>query len=260
MTEPKCRILWIRIDAKVMTKIWRKSELCFTLLWIAGYVIGNSLSARLSSTLGIESCAAAFFNLGVSLFLFFWISRNGLMKRYGLCKAKFPAVRFLWYIPLMILISKNFWNGATVTLPITDTIFGIFNMIGVGYLEELLFRGFLFRAVSRKSVKSGIVISSVSFGLGHIVNLFNGRGMSLTENIWQIIFAIAFGFLCVIIFHQGKTLWPCILTHTIFNVTSVFSKEAEVTGPVQILQNTAVLLLMIGYAWILTRTLPEGDG
>lgn len=236
-----------------MSKIWEKSELKFTLIWITIYAAGNSLSAEFSNMLGIKNCTTAVFNLGVSVFLLFWIKKNGLMKRYGLCKAELPASRFLWYIPLIILVSRNLWNGVTAILPIADTFFSICNMLGVGFLEELVFRSFLFRAVSRNSVNKGIVISSISFGLGHSVNLINGRGMELAENLWQIIFAMAFGFLCVIIFCLGKSLWPCILTHVIFNVTSIFSKEAEVVGSVQTLQNAATLLLVIGYIWVLTR-------
>lgn len=221
-------------------------------------MIGNSQGAELSNMLGIKDCATAVINLGLGLFLFFWIRKNGLMERYGLCKTKLPASRFLWYIPLIILASRNLWNGVAVNLPTVDTVFRVFNMIGVGYIEELLFRGFLFQAVSRNSAKKGIVISSVSFGLGHIVNLINGREMELAENLWQIIFALAFGFLCVTIFYRGGTLWPCILTHAFFNVTSVFSKETGATDPVQILQNAVILLLMIGYIWVLSRMLPEG--
>lgn len=241
-----------------MEKIWEKSELRFTLLWIAGYVVGNSLSNEISNTLGIKNCVTAVFNLGVSLFLLSWINKNGLMDRYGLCKTKLPASKFLWYIPLIILPSRNLWNGVAVTLPAVDVIFSICNMIGVGCLEELLFRGFLFQAISRNSVENGIVISSISFGLGHIANRVNSCGMVIVESIWQIIFATAFGFLCAIIFQRGKSLWPCILTHAIFNVTSVFSNEAGAAGSVRFFQNVGIFLLVIWYTWVLMRILPEG--
>lgn len=230
-----------------------KNELLFALLSIFAYITANSLGTGISNILGIKSCATAVFNLGVSLFLIFWIKKNGLMERYGLCKTALPTRNFLWYIPLVILASSNLWNGAEMTLPVADTVFSICNMIGVGFLEELLFRGFLYRAVSRNSAKRGILISSVSFGLGHIVNLFNGRGMEITENLWQIVFAAAFGFMCTMIFCQGKTLWPCILTHSAINVASVFSKEMAGTDSGQILQNTIILLLIFGYTYTVAK-------
>lgn len=242
-----------------MLRIWGKSEFRFALLWITIYITGNSLAAELSGALGIKHCAAAVFHLGMSLFLLFWIRKNGLMVWYGLCKTEAPAAKFLWYIPLVILVSRNLWNGVAAAHPFADAFFSVCSMIGAGFLEELLFRGFLFRAVSRNGVKRGAVISSVSFGLIHIFNLSNGSGSEFAENIWQVVFATAFGFLCVTIFYRGKTLWPCILTHAAFNAASVFVKEPEIPGPVQILQNAAALALVAGYTWILTRTLPKGD-
>lgn len=239
-------------------KMREKSELRFALLWIAVYVTGNSLTAGFSGVLGMKNFAVAVFHLTASLLLFFWIRENGLMERYGLCKAGLPAGRFLWYIPLIVLSSVNLWNGAATGLSIMDTAFSVCSMAGAGFLEEILFRGFLFRAASRDGVKRGAVISSVSFGLMHIVNLFNGHGMRLAEVIWQIIFATAFGFLCAILFCRGKTLWPCILAHAAFNITAVFAGEAKTVGSVQLLQNTAALALVLGYAWILTKTLPDG--
>ncbi|MBD5536303.1 MAG: CPBP family intramembrane metalloprotease [Lachnospiraceae bacterium] len=60
----------------------------------------------------------------------------------------------------------------------------------VGFIEEVIFRGFLFKALAENNVKSAVIISSVTFGLGHLVNLFNGSGMDLINNLCQICFAI----------------------------------------------------------------------
>lgn len=238
-----------------MTEIWRKSELRFSLLWIAVYMIGNPLSAELSYALGIKYCVTAAFHLVVSLFLFFWIRENGLMARYGLCKMKLSITKLLWYIPLVILASRNLWNGMAAPLSVADAVFNVCSMIGAGFLEELLFRGFLFRAVSLRGVKRAVVISGVSFGLAHIINWFNGRGVDFSQAVWQVVFATAFGFLCAIIFYREKTLWPCILTHVAFNVAAVFAKGTGIAGSIQVFQNAAALMLVIVYTWALTRTL-----
>ena len=63
----------------------------------------------------------------------------------------------------------------------------VIKMLCVGLLEELIFRGFLFKAMCRESIRWAVVVSSVTFGLGHILNLVNGSGMSLAENLVQII-------------------------------------------------------------------------
>ena len=55
-------------------------------------------------------------------------------------------------------------------------------MLCVGFLEEVIFRGLLFTAIARNNIKSAVIISSVTFGIGHIINLFNGSGMELVTD------------------------------------------------------------------------------
>ena len=67
-------------------------------------------------------------------------------------------------------------------------------MLCVGFIEEVIFRGFLFKAIAKDNVKTAIIISSVTFGVGHLVNLVNGSGMELVANLFQIVGAIAYWF------------------------------------------------------------------
>ena len=41
---------------------------------------------------------------------------------------------------------------------------------------EIIYRGLLYRAIEKDSVKQAIVISAITFGAGHIVNLLTGQG------------------------------------------------------------------------------------
>ena len=143
-----------------------------------------------------------------------------------------------------------------MSLGATETVLYIGSMICVGFLEEVIFRGLLFRAMEKDSVKAAVIVSSVTFGIGHIVNLFNGSGADLVANLCQVCYATAFGFLCVIIFYRGGSLVPCIITHSVVNALSVFSLEPHsVTFEIV----TAVLLTVIagGYAFVLMYILPN---
>ena len=52
----------------------------------------------------------------------------------------------------------------------------VFSMILVGFVEEMIFRGFLFRALlGEDKPVVAIIVSAVTFGIGHIVNLFTGQ-------------------------------------------------------------------------------------
>ena len=126
-------------------------------------------------------------------------------------------------------------------------------MLCVGFLEEVIFRGLLFTAIARDTIKSAVVISSVTFGIGHIINLFNGSGMALVNNLCQIVFATAVGFLLVTIFYRGGSLLPCILVHSAINTFGTFANDTGLTMEMRLLH----LGVLIAYTLILTRTLPE---
>ena len=47
---------------------------------------------------------------------------------------------------------------------------------------------------TQDGVRSAVLVSSVTFGLGHLLNLVNGSGAGLAENLFQVTGAIAIGF------------------------------------------------------------------
>ena len=108
------------------------------------------------------------------------------------------------------------------------------------------------------NVKTAIIVTSILFGIGHIVNLFNGRGMELIANICQVVYAAAIGFLFVIIFHKGGSLWPCIITHSVVNVLSAFANEVAVVK-YQIPVAIVMTVIALAYALILWRKKPSAQ-
>ena len=241
-----------------MQKLYEKSEIWFSVVWIIVYVIGTSIADVLSEKTGVTKSITLVYLIVLCGAAFFWVRKNSLYNKYGLCKTDIKASRFLYYIPLFVMISCNLWFGTAQNLELAEVCFYIGSMLCVGFLEELIFRGFLFKAMCRDSVKAAIIVSSLTFGIGHIVNLVNGSGADLIANLCQVCYATVTGFLFVIIFHRGKSLWPCIVTHGVFNALSVFGGEEGVTNEEQMV---AALLLMViagGYALILLKTLPTG--
>jgi len=133
-----------------------------------------------------------------------------------------------------------------------ETVLFTISMLGVGFIEEIIFRGFLFKALCKDNIKLAIFISSITFGMGHIVNLLNGKDLIAT--LLQICYASAIGFLFTIIFYKGKSLLPCIITHGAVNSLSIFAVDNSslICGVI-----TAVILCIvpIAYAlWILRET------
>ena len=100
----------------------------------------------------------------------------------------------------------------------------------------------------------------MTFGIGHIINLFNGSGMDLVNNLCQIVFAIAVGFLLVTIFYRGGSLLPCILVHSAINTLGTFANDAGLTMEMRLLHLGILIAITVAYTLILTRTLPKNNG
>lgn len=237
-----------------INNLYKKNEGSFALLWIGIYCVANSLANSLSEMIG---AAALILNLILTVLLFLWIRKKGLTKYYGLCNTCVPAGRFLWYIPLILFMSRNLWFGFTINLPALDTVCYILNMFCVGFLEEVIFRGFLFKALAKDNVKMAAIVSSITFGFGHILHLFNGSGMDFIANLCQIVGAVACGFLFVIIFYRGGSLLPCMIAHSVNNAVSVFANETGLTTEKRLFFSAVSLILVILYTGILCRTLPK---
>ena len=240
-----------------MKKLYEKNELAFAIAWIVIYCVLQSPANPLNKVIGIEYAASAAFCILQTVVLFNFIRKNNLQKRYGLCKSPVPARRFLFYVPLLVLASGNLRNGVAINYTPVETACRVVCMLCVGFLEEAIFRGLLFEAIAKDNIKSAIVISSVTFGVGHIINLFNGSGMDLVNNLCQIVFAIAVGFLLVTFFYRGGSLLPCILVHSAINTLGTFANNAGLTTETRLRHIAALIAVTAVYTLILTKTLPH---
>ena len=208
-----------------MKKLYEKNELTFSIICIVAYVILFSNADKISKDLGTVKIITAPLAAAFSAFLFIWVKKNGLAEKLGLCKPKVSAGRFLYYIPLIILSSTNLWRGVTLNFSVLESVLYVISMLCAGFLEELIFRGFLFKALCKDNVKSAIVISGVTFGIGHIVNLLNGA--EVLSTLLQMCYAVAIGLLFTVIFYKSKSIIPCIISHSVINSLSTFGAESS---------------------------------
>ena len=232
----------------MLKKLYEKSELWFALAWIIGYVVLASTGDNISADLGIDKVVTLPILIAMSGVLYFFVSKNGLTEKYGLCRPKLPAAKMLYYIPLLLLLTANLWYGVALNQSPLETVLYILAMFCVGFLEELIFRGLLFQAMAKDGVKSAIIVSSMTFGIGHIVNLVNGSGAELLPNLLQVMYAVAIGFAFVMIYCRTGSLMPCILVHSIFNGLSAFANEAVMTPRRQIISGILLAVIASGYA------------
>lgn len=203
-----------------MNKFFEKHEtLCITGL-IAGYVIINSYCMK---NFGYTSYVSFIANTILSIVLLTLIKKSKKTKYYGLTRVQ-EAKKFLYFFPLAIIGTVGLWNGIAINNSTDEIVFHILTMINIGFLEEIIFRGILYKSIEKDNKKLAITISSLTFGIGHIVNLLNGA--NLVSTLMQICYAIAIGFLFVTIFNKSNSLIPCIITHIAVNSLSVFGVDS----------------------------------
>ena len=194
-----------------------KNETFITIFIIIIYVLTNSL---VSNKFGVSSYQNFFLNLVLALIVIIFIFKNKLASYYGLIKI--PQFKdYLYFFPLVLIIAVNFFGGININNSLKEILFYILSMVCIGFLEEIIFRGFLFKMMASDNLKTAILVSSLTFGIGHIVNLVNGS--ELLPTILQIIYSISLGYLFVMIFIKSKSLWPAIITHILINGLSIFS-------------------------------------
>ncbi len=227
-----------------------KRELRTALFFIIVYVIAMSIADSLSAKIGIEKSVTALTAIIFSVGIFFFIRKQQPISEFGFAAVKNQLGSYLYFIPLAVIASVNLWNGVRMNFSVGETVLYIISMVCVGFLEEVIFRGFLFTALCRKNIRTAIVISSLTFGIGHIVNLLNGA--EVLGTLLQICYATAVGFLFTIIFYKSGSLVPCIITHSVINSLSVFGIEGDSSFRIGV--SALLTVISAAYAiWIIKK-------
>ena len=235
-----------------MKKIYSKNELAFSLIWIGIYVVSFSLADSFSSTIGIEKSLTALLAIIMTLFLYLWINKMNLKSKYGLVYPSVSAGRLFYYVPLIMIVSVNLWSGIQLNYSVIESVLFVISMAGVGFLEEIIFRGFLFKALCKDGLKQAILISIMTFGIGHIINLFTGA--ELFSTLLQIAYAISIGYLFTILFLCTDSLIPCILTHSAVNSLSCFASEQSII--LEIVSSVFLIIVPLVYAYAIQKKRP----
>ena len=234
-----------------MKKLYEKNELHFALAWIAVYVVLCSVGDNVSAAIGVTKLVTAPICILLTVLAYGWIRKHGLKEKYGLVPFQGSAKNYLYFIPLVLVCTTNVWFGVRLNMTVAESALYAVTMLCTGFLEEVIFRGFLFKAMSKDHLKSAIVVSSLTFGLGHIVNLLNGR--ATVGTLLQMCYAFALGFLFVILFYKTKTLWPCIFTHSAINVLSTFSNRTSATLAIDLAASAFLCIVPLLYVWFILK-------
>ena len=243
---------------KILKKLYDKSDILFAVVWIIAYCLFFSLGDLISSLIGVDKSVTLPIGILLSGLLFYFLYKGKLFSEYGLCRPGVSARSMLYYIPLALMMGVNLMYGVTLNYGALETVLYILTMLCVGFLEELIFRGLLFQAMRKSNETVAIIVSAVTFGFGHIINLVNGSGAELVPNLLQVIYATAAGFMFVMIYYRSESLIACIGAHGLFNALSAFSNEAGITLEKQIISCAILTLITGSYALYIALAMRKG--
>ena len=87
-----------------MTKLYKKSEFIFAVLWIIAYIVLSGFGDLLSRAAVVSKSITAVLHIAMLLILFFWIRKNDLKRR-----KKSTNIMSILIILFNIKLGHRFW-------------------------------------------------------------------------------------------------------------------------------------------------------
>lgn len=131
------------------------------------------------------------------------------------------SVSFLISFGIMLANHKGFWLNPEVNCPLE-----IIKFAAVGFVEEAVFRGWGYNALSKVTTgKKAAIFSTVFFVLLHwpayFIRLYRFGILDDSALLTQSISAAIWGVVCCWLLKKGKTLWNPVIAHAVYDVLNV---------------------------------------
>lgn len=105
-----------------MKKLYEKNELLFAILWIVVYC---AASIPIRGSLGDESLAMVIELAVIAAGILVFVKKFNLEEKYGLVKWNGSAANYLFFLPVLILMTGNLWGGVGVAYGGTAQVFAV---------------------------------------------------------------------------------------------------------------------------------------
>lgn len=130
---------------------------------------------------GIEGIPSALIRGAVIWGLVIITLANSIIRYKEISKLGFrsaekgAAKRMLYFSPLLLIALSTFAAGINFNGGAALILANLFLTLGIGMAEEVFFRGIICGAWLGHGVRKAMMISSVLFGLSHILNIAGAR-------------------------------------------------------------------------------------
>ncbi len=169
----------------------------------------------------------------------------------------------LFSLPAFVIAINNFPFSTVIKgeARVTESGFMVLLLLlecmMVGLFEEMAFRGVVFLGILKRNPESrlwafaSIAISSVIFGLVHLVNLIDSSPSAV---FLQIGYSALIGAMCAVILMKSANIWLCVIVHGLYNFCGAVIPrlgEGRVWDSFTVILTVMVSVLVIAYMVIL---------
>ncbi len=193
-----------------MSSTIKRNGVLAVILFIV-YLSQNILRNILVNMLSINELVATLITV-----MFFGALAIFLVKKDNYFKVRYTSKTCITYIIIVTLILSVI-NLFPFDLSIGITTLSVFlTMLFVGLMEELIFRGCIYKICAEKwGALKAVVFSSVLFGFIHIINILQD---DMVMVVLQIIYATCIGVVYAMVMYKEQGIILCILAHAIINI------------------------------------------
>jgi membrane protease YdiL (CAAX protease family) len=133
------------------------------------------------------------------------------LKITGIMKISMLA----WVAMIAFRLAGISWSSVPPALLLAIIATGV----GVGFAEELLFRGIFLRSLREggRSEASAAIWTGICFGLFHLPNMFMGLGMI---GGLQVILAALSGIILYVFRRYSGLIWPAMVAHGMWDIST----------------------------------------
>ena len=171
------------------------------------------------------------------------IERKNLVS-YGICRGTYKnSLKYIIPLGLLALMITPYFFGIPMVDPVVPAVLDV---IFIGIMEELIFRGLLFRAAEvLMGEHLAVIISSILFGLIHLVNLSGNNAVSYV--LFQVVFNAVIGLGFAALRAKTKSILAGIIIHIILDMNGIFAAEIQWVENAQIIMYFVVGGLLYGF-------------
>ncbi|MBQ9791410.1 MAG: CPBP family intramembrane metalloprotease, partial [Clostridia bacterium] len=211
---------------------------------IALYFIGMTLIAKFINNAIASTIVDIIFKMVIGIGIIFLLKFVLKISHIGLGYKGIIYGLFIYGAMAIVYIILNYISGIsefdrTFMQALPYLVLFFFMCLGIGFVEEMIFRGIVLNFFKKLlcnhkcGVVVSIIISSVLFGMCHLLNLISTPNM-IVSTIVQVLYASIIGAYFAVIYIKSGNIWAPIILHTVFDyvyyIWFAFSNEAIINA------------------------------